>query len=315
MSRQHAEAILFGLAIGDALGYSVEFMALSDIKAKHGPSGITDLPTPALFSDDTQLTLALTEGLLDSGLDASIDHIMEAVGERFVVWKHRQSDPAYRRAPGGTCMKGIDNYEQSRQWRTSGLPGSKGCGSVMRVAPVGYFYQSDLDRMAEVAAASSIITHAHPAAVAATTAAAYAVKLALEGTPPDDIFAQVQHLPSAQNDEFLDVLRRVGHVLGWINEIEALRHIGEGWAGDEALAMALYCVMQKPDSYVDTIRLGANLKSGDRDSVASIAGGIQAARLGLDAIPERWREQIEDAAYLRDLAGRMAAERQRVYGT
>lgn len=315
MSRQHAEAILFGLAIGDALGYPVEFLDLPAIKAKYGPSGITELPAPARFTDDTQMTLALAEGLLDAGLDASIDRIMEAVGERFVVWNHRQSDPEYRRAPGTTCMNGMSNYERSRDWRTSGIVGSKGCGSVMRVAPVGYLYQFDPARMIEVAEASGIITHAHPAAIAATNAGAYAIKLALEGVSPDDIVAQVQHLPSAQNDEFLDVLRRIGHVLGWTNAVDALYHIGTGWTGDEAIAMALYCVVQRPESYVETIRLGANLKTGDSDSIACIAGGIQAARLGLDSIPADWRVRIEDAAYMQDLAERMAAERQRVYGS
>lgn len=315
MSRQHAEAILFGLAIGDALGYPVEFMDLPGIKAKYGPSGIAELPTPAQFSDDTQMTLALAEGLLDAGLDAAIDQIMEAVGERFIAWNHRQSDPNYARAPGITCMKGMGNYETSRNWRTSGLVQSKGCGSVMRVSPLGYLYQFDPERMIEVAEASGIITHAHPATIAATNAAAFAVKLALEGAAPDNIIAEVQHLASAQNDEFLDVLHRTGHVRGWTNEVRALRHIGTGWTGDEAIAMALYCVVQRPDSYVQTIRVAANLETGDSDSVASIAGGIQAARLGLDSLPSDWCERIEDAAYMRDLAGRMAAERQRVYGS
>ncbi|NOG49271.1 MAG: ADP-ribosylglycohydrolase family protein [Chloroflexi bacterium] len=62
MSRQHAEAILFGLAIGDALGYPVEFLDLPAIKSTYGPRGITELPEPALFSDDTQMALALAEG-------------------------------------------------------------------------------------------------------------------------------------------------------------------------------------------------------------------------------------------------------------
>ncbi|MEB2364947.1 MAG: ADP-ribosylglycohydrolase family protein [Chloroflexota bacterium] len=313
MSRQHAEAILFGLAIGDALGYPVEFLDLPAIKSTYGPRGITELPEPALFSDDTQMALALAEGILDAGLDANLDAIMEAVGERFISWSHRQSDPSYSRAPGNTCMAGIANYEKTRNWRTSGLVQSKGCGSVMRVAPVGYLYQFDLERMIAVAEASGIITHAHPAAIAATNVGAYAIKLALEGTPPDGIIAQVQHLPPAQNDEFLRVLHRIGHALGWTNTADALYHIGTGWTGDEAITMALYCAAQRPESYADTIRLGANLKTGDSDSVACIAGGIQAARLGLDAIPSEWRARIEDADYLRDLAARMADERRRVY--
>ena len=64
---ERAKGILFGLAIGDALGYPTEFMTLGAIKARYGPQGIFDLPEPALFSDDTQMTLAVTEALVEAG--------------------------------------------------------------------------------------------------------------------------------------------------------------------------------------------------------------------------------------------------------
>ena len=77
---------------------------------------------------------------------------------------------------------------------------------------------------------------------------------------------------------------RVGHVLGWGDEVAALRHIGEGWIGEEAVALALYCILRYPDSYVDCVRRGANT-DGDSDSIACIAGGIMGARLGLGSHP------------------------------
>jgi ADP-ribosylglycohydrolase len=54
MDLSKAKGMIYGLATGDALGYPVEFMTLNRIKAEHGPGGITDLPSPAIFSDDTQ---------------------------------------------------------------------------------------------------------------------------------------------------------------------------------------------------------------------------------------------------------------------
>jgi ADP-ribosylglycohydrolase len=75
--------------------------------------------------------------------------------------------------------------------------------------------------------------------------------------------------------------------------------------GEEAVALALYCVIGRPDDYVDCVRRAANT-NGDSDSVACIAGGICAARLGLEAIPASWRERCENRDYLTDLAMRMA---------
>jgi ADP-ribosylglycohydrolase len=132
------QAILFGLALGDALGYPTEFMKLSAIKARYGAAGIQEPPLPALYTDDTQMTLALVEGVLDIGKDARIDLLMNAIGQRFIQWAN---SPENNRAPGMTCMKGVQNFQRGLAWRESGLASSKGCGSAMRVAPLGYFYQ------------------------------------------------------------------------------------------------------------------------------------------------------------------------------
>lgn len=302
MSRELAEAIVFGLALGDALGYPTEFLKLPQIKAKYSAQGIQDLPDPALYSDDTQMTLALTEGLLDAGLDADLDTQMNAVGKRFIAWMH---SPDNNRAPGRTCMAGVERFESGTSWRLAGIAHSKGCGSAMRVATIGYFYQHDEERLREVAEASGIITHRHPAAVAASIGAAYLVKLALDGVPVSEYGRRMTSFVDGVSDEFDAALYRVGHVGGWTDEEAALDHIGEGWVGEEAVALAFYCVLRYPDDYVACMRRAAN-SNGDSDSVACIAGGIMGARLGLDAIPAGWRARCENAGYLRDLASRMA---------
>lgn len=87
-----------------------------------------------------------------------------------------------------------------------------------------------------------------------------------------------------------------------------MRHIGEGWFGDEAVALALYCVIRYPGDYIGCVRRGANL-TGDSDSVASIAGGISAAYLGLTAIPAAWQERVEGRDELLDLGERLASAR------
>jgi ADP-ribosylglycohydrolase len=308
MSYAQSQSILFGLALGDALGYPTEFMSLRAIHEHYGDAGIQVLPESALFTDDTQMTIALTEGLLDAGLDAPLDDQMNAIGKRFVAWSE---SPENNRAPGNTCMRGVRHFKRGMAWHESGIADSKGCGSAMRVATIGYLYQHDDHKLREVALSSGIITHGHPAARAGSVAAAYLVKLALDGVHHNQWMAKVVEFTMGMSDEFHQAILRVGHVLAWVDEEAALNHIGQGWVGDEAVALALYCVLKYPDSYLACIRRGAN-SNGDSDSIASIAGGISAAYLGLDVIPEDWREQCEKSAYLKDLAHRMTQARDTV---
>lgn len=295
-------AILFGLALGDALGYPTEFLKLPDIRVRYGQHGIQQLPDPALYSDDTQMTLALAEAVIDAGVYAPLDQLMAAVGERFRQWAH---SPDNNRAPGQTCLAGISRYEQGIDWTVSGLIESKGCGSAIRVATLGYFYQHDPERLKTVAIATSQITHRHPTALAAAVAAAYLVKLALDGVKPADYIRQTLAFTEGMSDELTYALLRIGHVLGWTNEEAALEHLGQGWTGEEAVALALYCVLRYPDDYVACVRRAANT-NGDSDSIACIAGGIMGARLGLAAIPESWLERCENRPYLMQLSWRMA---------
>lgn len=304
MSIQQVQGMLFGLALGDALGWPVEFLRLPEIKARFGPEGILEPPDPAFYTDDTQMTIALAEGLIAAS-EGSVEAIMQAVGRKFVQWLH---SPDNTRAPGNACIHGIVNYERGAAWREAGDPESKGCGSAMRVAAVGYLYQDNLARLSEVAQATSLITHRHPAAIAASLAAAYLVKLALDGESPAAYLTRVHTLTADLSDELDQALRRVGHVIGWGDEIAAMRHIGEGWTGEEAVALALYCVMRHPDDYVAAVRRSAN-NNGDSDSIACIAGGIMGARLGIEAIPAAWQARCENRTALLLLAERLVAKR------
>jgi ADP-ribosylglycohydrolase len=306
-----AHAILYGLALGDALGAHTEFLKLPQIKARFGTNGIQEPPIPALYTDDTQMTLALTEGLLEAGLRAPLNAQMYEIGKQFITWMH---SPDNNRAPGTTCLRGVARFEKGTSWRESGILESKGCGSAMRVATIGYLYRDDDTRLREIAAASSLITHRHPTAIAATVGAAFLVKLALSGTPPSEYMRRLLQFTDSMSNEFDEAIMRVGHCLGWGSEETALDHIGEGWTGEEAVALALYCVLRYPDDYVACVRRAAN-SSGDSDSIACIAGGIMGARLGLDAIPEEWRNRCERPEYLVNVALRMEkAEREAQHG-
>ncbi|MDL1899324.1 ADP-ribosylglycohydrolase family protein [Anaerolineae bacterium CFX9] len=306
MSAKQAEAILFGVALGDALGFPVEFSSLAEIKETYGPGGILEPPSPALFSDDTQMTLALVNGLLDAGLDSTIDEQMQAISREFIAWKN---SPLNNRAPGLTCMNAVARLESGLPWYEAGIVSSKGCGSAMRVSTIGYLFQNQPERLREVAHKSGLITHGHAAAVAASIAAAYAVKMALDGVAVAEFLPRIMEFVDGVSEEFDQALRRVAHVGAWGNEEQALEHIGRGWMGDEAVALALYCIIRYPDDYAACVRRAANT-IGDSDSIASIAGGIMGARLGLDAIPADWVARCERADEIRQVAQRMDEARE-----
>ncbi len=297
-----ARAVLLGLACGDALGAPTEFLRREQIRRHYGPAGIQEPPDPARYTDDTQMALYLARALVEVPA-GDIDEVMAAVSRQFVAWLNDPTTPS--RAPGNTCLAASRNLARGIPWRESGVPRSKGNGSAMRVAPVGYLYQHHPARLREVAHASGIATHGHPAGDAACIGMAYLVKLALDGRPVQEWPAAVQDLCRGISPEFDAAVARVPACLGWADEQEALRFLGEGWVGEEALALALYCVLRHPDDYVAAVRCGANT-DGDSDSIACMAGALSAARLGPQVIPRDWIARLEDLPEIESLARQLA---------
>jgi ADP-ribosylglycohydrolase len=303
---QQVLGMMYGLALGDALGAPVEFWELKGILERYGPGGIQELPAPALFTDDTQMSLAVAEALIAAG-HQDLGGIMAAISQEFVAWLH---SPENDRSPGGSCLYGALQLEAGVPWWKSGKPNSKGCGAAMRVAPIGFFYQHDLPKLRQVAAASALATHHHPAAQLGAVAAAFLVKLALDGIPPEEMLPALELETHGQVRDFDQALARLEAALEMTNPDAALAHIGEGWVAEEAVLMALYCFTKSPDDFLATIRRGSNTE-GDSDSIACIAGGISGAYLGISALPPEWVARVEKSPVLEDVAHRLAEARHR----
>ncbi|MFC1850884.1 ADP-ribosylglycohydrolase family protein [candidate division CSSED10-310 bacterium] len=295
------KGMLFGLAIGDSMGRPTEFMTLAEIKQKYGPSGIQELPDPALYTDDTQMTIAIAEALVKAD-PLDVETIMHHVQAEFITWYH---SPENNRAPGTTCLQGVENIEKGTPWNQSGIADSMGCGSAMRVAPVGYIFQHDPEMLRTVAHATGICTHGHRGADAACIGAAWLIKCALDHIPIDQFIPSVLEFTKGISPEFTQSIQKVKECLTWDDEEQALEYLGEGWIGPEAVALALYCFLRYPDDYKKAILRGANT-NGDSDSIACIAGGISGAYLGIDAISHAWTSKIEKSKYLGELAKRLA---------
>jgi ADP-ribosylglycohydrolase len=137
------------------------------------------------------------------------------------------------------------------------------------------------------------------------------------------MIAQLFTFTAGVSAEFNQIISKVEKCLGWeelpsthspIREFAASpvpSLLGEGWVGEEAVALALYCFLRNTDSYEKVVIRGANT-NGDSDSIACIAGSISGAYLGIDAIPPEWVRKIEKSPYLEDLAQRLAAKKEAV---
>ena len=313
---------LFGGAIGDALGYLVEFDDYERIIDTYGTLGITDpiSDDQAIVSDDTQMTLFTLEGLLRA-IGSDIKTATKEIQHAYNDWYYTQQKYPPRmeelygrlgcsptlqipRAPGNTCLGAL----AGGVWGTPEHPinNSKGCGTVMRVAPVGLFSEWLDDKAAfEVGRRTGAITHGHVTAGLAAGAMAYMIRSLYTGEglieAAEGCLDFLIQYPG--NEETTLALRKAvkaasGDNNNYVEEINTLwgdpRNEGNdslGWIAEEALAIGVYAAL-KGNRFREVIRIAAN-HGGDSDSTASIAGQLYGAWRGLKEIPHSWIRRLD----------------------
>ncbi|MBM4395687.1 MAG: ADP-ribosylglycohydrolase family protein [Deltaproteobacteria bacterium] len=347
MERQRSRGIdryrgcLIGGAVGDALGWPVEFLSLDAIRIRHGTGGIRDL-VPAAgglaeVSDDTQMTLFTAEGLLDAGDvrggggsvgDRGDRGAVASVHRAYLRWLRtqggRSEHPAFSephtgglfavsrvhavRAPGNTCLSALRGPHAGTV--EAPVNDSKGCGGVMRAAPAGLFAR-DVASAFGLGCDVAALTHGHPSGYLSAGVLAAAVRAIVEGASLpaalDAATAELRRRP--RHEECLAALER-GRALAASCGLappapEALHRLGGGWVGEEALAIAACCALAAPD--FESALIAAVNHSGDSDSTGSIAGNLLGAALGVEAIPRRWLDRVELRAETEGLADRLRA--------
>ncbi len=316
---------LLGGAVGDALGRPVEFMSWNEIRQVYGPSGIADLDqTDGAFTDDTQMSLFTAEGLLEAGKnwcgtdwESTVIHVYHA----YLRWLVTQGitlpgkgfDGGHpgglvtipglhaRRAPGDTCLSALCSAAMG----SIGQPinNSKGCGGVMRAAPAGLYaarmsalgHELGAQDAFELGCRIAAITHGHPDGYLPAGFLAALVFLLVQDIPVAEAIQRLLPLVAQQDNAagFTAMLEKVltRHRGGVLPTAESIAGIGGGWAGDEALAIALFCVLAAEGDLVRCIRSAVN-HSGDSDSTGSIAGNIIGAELGHTAVPLAWKQRL-----------------------
>lgn len=317
---------LIGGAAGDALGYAVEFLDDKSIFQKYGESGITEYfleDGVAEISDDTQMTLFTANGLIlgtTRGMTRGIigkysDYIALCykdwyktqfngitIDEHNYSWLINIPELHASRAPGNTCLSAIEQGADGTIEKP--INQSKGCGGVMRVAPIGLYFerkghlQKEVDLIGAEAAA---ITHGHelgyiPAAalVHIIQLVAHDIDITLLAAVQESMAAMKECFPNAK---YLDILlnlmkKAIDLSSREMNDVDAIRELGEGWVADETLAIAIYCSLKYSSSFEKAIIASVN-HGGDSDSTGAVTGSIMGAYLGLHAIPEKYIEHLE----------------------
>ncbi|MFB9428045.1 ADP-ribosylglycohydrolase family protein [Streptoalloteichus tenebrarius] len=326
-----AAGCLLGGALGDALGAPVEFLHLSEIHRRHGRGGITEPPSPALLTDDTQLTLFTTEGLLHSRADQhGFSWPTTAVWRACRRWLRSQQqdepDPDARglladprvyasRAPGLTCLRALQHDEMGTIEQPCN--DSRGCGGLAHSAPLGFSAHAELAYRHGCETAA--LTHGHPGGWAPGGALALIVHLvAVQDRPLWEAVDQATGRVLADDEETglaLAEARRLA-VADLRAESAAeggpsaasVERLGEGWLAPEALAIAVYAalVRYKPSGFREALLLAAN-HSGDSDTTAALTGNLLGAAHGTGALPRAWLNRLELAEVIAQLGKDLGA--------
>lgn len=339
--RSRLRGSLLAGAIGDALGAKTEFDSIERIREIAGPAGITDF-IPAYggigrITDDTQMTLFTLEALIRAHVQrrrtgsATVEQSLQLAYQR---WLHTQGVPwdrargpkedspeadgwlvtnrelYSRRAPGLTCFGELERYGRTGVRAAVDRPvnNSKGCGGVMRAAPIA-LWSGNPSEVFDLGAESAALTHGHPSGFLSSGALAVIVQQLLRG----------KSLRAAVDVAMTELVRRPGHEeqLAALEQAlalagqgpptpEKLESLGQGNVGETALSMSVYVALTTTDP--NTALLASVNHSGDSDSTGSVCGNLVGAMYGERALRASWLDRLELREVIEQLAEDALAE-------
>lgn len=277
---ERARAAYLGLAIGDALGATTEFMMPGEIKATYKVhrkiiGGGWLYLKPGQVTDDTEMSLALGRALLPSG-----EWELSKIADNFLAWM--KSKPV---DIGSTCRRGIRDYMIKGQLETPYNEWDAGNGAAMRMAPVALFTLGDEDLLARCAVAQAHLTHNHTLSDAACIAIGTMVQKAILGCNRFELHEITRELVAEYGSFRFNNYR--GNASPYV--VDTLQTV--------------FHYLFTTGSFEECL-IGVVNQGGDADTTGAIAGMIAGAFYGLDEIPARWlkklnrevRAEVEDQA-------------------
>lgn len=266
---ERAKSAFLGVAVGDALGATTEFMTPNEIRAKYGihkkivGGGWLRLRAGRV-TDDTEMSICIARAIRDTG-----EWDLAAIAQNFSAWmKSRPVDI------GATCARGISDFMFKGTMEVPYNEWDAGNGGVMRMVPVALTTLGDENRLEARAVQQARLTHNHPLSDAACIAVGRMVQQAMVGASRNDLeaiandlidrFPKFRYRPYLGNSSayVVDTLQTVFHYFFTTASLE--------------------------DCLIGVVNQG-----GDADTTGAIAGMIAGAFYGLDSIPRRWMKRLD----------------------
>jgi ADP-ribosylglycohydrolase len=290
---------LLGLAVGDALGTTLEFKAPGSFKPIDdmlggGPFHLA----PGEWTDDTSMALCLAESLIECGKFDALDQL-----ERYLRWQNEGYLSHNQRCfdIGNTVRHALRTYEAQKQMGGKINPNcgptdphTAGNGSLMRLAPAAMFFAPQPLVAAHMCAQSSLTTHGAQAAIDACFYFGTLLAFTLNGAPKE-MLLQVGYTPWLE--ELHPPILEVAH--GSFQHKQPPEIQGSGYVV-KSLEAAMWAFNNSQD-FRQGCLMAANL-GDDADTTAAIYGQLAGAYYGEEGIPAEWleklamREQIEEYA-------------------
>ena len=332
---------LVGGAAGDALGYAVEFDDEKRILLRYGEKGIIEYERDAaqgkaVISDDTQMTLFTANGLIFgktrealSGEESCMreyaarayqDWLVtqelsfeesreraEMLRNSSVSWLMEIPELYRRRAPGNTCLQALRSRRginrSVKDCIREPINNSKGCGGIMRIAPVALIRSTgNIESVDMEAAQIAAITHGHSLGYMPAAVLAHIIERIVfpeKEMPLEEIVIEAMRTVEAlfEGDKHITELSQlVGLAVELsgnnVADIDNIHRLGEGWVAEETLAIAVYCSLRYQKDFSAGITAAVNHR-GDSDSTGAVTGNILGALLGYDAIAQKWKSGLE----------------------
>jgi len=290
---------LIGTGIGDSLGAPFEGRFGVELQAIRVMGERWEVLT---YTDDTHMMIGIAESLIRSnGFDG------EDMARTFV--QNFELEPFRGYGPGPPhifrLIRAGVAWDEAAQTLYHG--GSYGNGSAMRIAPIGVFYHDNPDRLREVACQSSQITHAHKLGKEGAALQAYAVALAANLEPHlafDRTSFLVKLADYVEDRVYKQKLNSIKELLATPNKAKVADELGNGIEAFNSVPTAIYSFLAQPDSFVEAVFYAISL-GGDTDTIGAMTGAISGAYLGIEAIPDSWRNRLENRGYIEELANRL----------
>lgn len=322
---------LLGGAIGDALGAPVEFLSLNQILNRFGPDGILEYVEftdgKGRITDDTQMTIFTAEAVLRF-LNRSRQRgiwgaYLQITYDSYLRWLHTQGEKLpqlpggrpkldgwiirnrelfSRRAPGNTCLGALRSGIQGTMERP--INNSKGCGGIMRVAPVGLMRGFSPEEIFKIGAELAAITHGHPSGYLSAGAFAALLAFLKEGYMLRKALLETLKILESytRHEETTQALKKAIDLSESVEPtFENINKLGEGWVGEEALAISVFCALHHKNDFKKAVNLAVT-HNGDTDSTGAITGNIVGLYCGERKIPEDWIKNLEMNEFIKQIA-------------